>query len=53
MEVKKMSFVQLLEDITSEETVRQQMIAWYNGQLKLRSRKANAQHWLLAYTSHY
>ena len=32
LEVKKMSFVQLLKDITPEETVRQQMLNWYNHQ---------------------
>ena len=32
MEVKKMSFVQLLEDNTPEETVRQQMLNWYSNQ---------------------
>lgn len=32
LEIKKMKFVQLLQDTTQEETVRQQMMSWYNKQ---------------------
>jgi hypothetical protein len=32
LEIKKMSFMQLMEDKTPEETVTQQMIAWYSCQ---------------------
>jgi hypothetical protein len=32
LEVKKMSFVQLLQDTTGEETLRQEMMNWYSKQ---------------------
>jgi hypothetical protein len=34
LEVKKWNFVQLLQDTTAEETIRQEMINWYSKQLK-------------------
>jgi len=32
MEIKKLSFIQLLKDTTCEGTVRQQMMNWYSKQ---------------------
>jgi hypothetical protein len=32
LEVKKISFIQLIEDTTPEEIVREQMMGWYKGQ---------------------
>jgi hypothetical protein len=31
MDIKKMNYKQILADTTSEQTVRQQMVSWYNG----------------------
>ncbi len=34
LEIKKLEFVKLLEDTTSEEIVTQEMLNWYNNQIK-------------------